>query len=61
MLNDVVEEVQVLVETLVSLRLKQIEWEVEGLKRSLKALTLDVKEHIDKPLLHTLKSAQDPA
>ena len=61
MLNDVVEEVRVLVEALVSSKLKQVEGEIEGLKRSLTALTLDVKENLNKPLLHTLKSAQDPA
>ena len=60
MQDEVVQEVRALVETLVSARLKQVEGDVEWLKRSLKALTLDVKDNLNKPLLHTLKSAQDP-
>ena len=59
MLFDVVHGVLAVVEAGVSSRLGRAEGEVECLKRGLKGLTLDVRDNFNKPLIHTLRSAQD--
>ena len=61
MLDDVVREERALIEMLVSTRLKYVEAEIDGLKRGLEALAHVLEDNVGKPLLSTVKSAQDSA
>ena len=58
MLINVVEEVRVVVDTLVSSRIRQAEG-VDGLKHGFQALSENNKENLDKPLLYRLRPTQD--
>ena len=59
MLDDIVQEVQALVESLVSSKLKQVQQEIEGLKRGLSSLSKDVYENIGKLRRYALETTQD--
>ena len=60
MLDDIVQEVRALVESLVSSKLEQVDQEIEELKCGLNSLSKDVYEGIGKLQLFAVKTAQDP-
>ena len=59
MLDDIVQEVKALVESLVSSKLKQVQQDIEELKRGLNSLSKDIRDNTGKALLHTLEATLD--